>query len=105
MNRPVHFYEQLLHERRRRGWSQEKVAQLLGIDPKTVGRWARNENFPTIQLHSEIGRIFGKSAEELGLVPDESTVSRAVSLPPSPEQEPEGAPSLPDTFVILEKCG
>jgi len=74
------------------------VAQLLGIDPKTVGRWERNENFPTIQLHSEIGRIFGKSAEELGLVPDESTVSRAVSLPPSPEQEPEGAPGPHPSF-------
>ncbi len=99
MDRPILFYEQLLHERRRRGWSQEKVAQLLGIDPKTVGRWERNENFPTIQLHGELCRIFGKSTEELGLVPDESTASRASGLPLSPEQEPEVSPdqsSLPE---------
>src|SRR2546426_2515679 len=99
MNRPVLFYEKLLRERKRRGWSQEKVAQLLGIDPKTVGRWERNENFPTIQLHGELCRIFGKSAEELGLVPDESTSSRASGLPLSSEQEPSGSsdphPSLP----------
>ena len=90
MNRPVLFHEQLLRERKRRGWSQEKVAQLLGIDPKTVGRWERNENFPTIQLHGELCRIFGKSAEELGLVPDESSVSGASVIPSAQEQRPEG---------------
>ncbi len=92
MNKPVVFYEQLLRERRRRGWSQEKVAQLLGVDPKTVGRWERNETFPTLQLHSELCRIFGKSTEELGLVPDESNVPRASGLPSSLEQEPEVSP-------------
>jgi len=92
MNRPVVFYEQLLRERRRRGWSQEKVAKLLGIDPKTVGRWERNETFPTLQLHSELCRIFGKSAEELGLVPDESNVPGAPGLRSSQEQEPEVSP-------------
>ena len=65
MNKRVHFHEQLRLERKRRGWSQEKVAQLLDIDPKTVGRWERNETFPTLQLHSELSRIFGKSVEEL----------------------------------------
>lgn len=94
MNRPVLFYEQLLRERKRRGWSQEKVAQLLGIDPKTVGRWERNENFPTIQLHEELCRIFGKSAEELGLFSDESTLLPALDLPPAPEQQLEGSSDL-----------
>ena len=99
MIRQVVFYEQLLRERRLRGWSQEKVAQLLGIDPKTVGRWERNETFPTLQLHSELCRIFGKSAEELGLVPDERNVPHASDLRSSLEQAPEVSsdphPSLP----------
>lgn len=89
MNKRVHFHEQLRLERKRRGWSQEKVAQLLDIDPKTVGRWERNETFPTLQLHSELSRIFGKSVEELGLFSEENSTSLESGLPLSSEQEPE----------------
>src|SRR5438874_13775813 len=92
MNKRVHFHEQLRLERKRRGWSQEKVAQLLDIDPKTVGRWERNETFPTLQLHSELCRLFGKSAEELGLFTEENNEPRESGLPSSLEQEPEISP-------------
>ena len=95
MNKPVFFHVQLARERKRRGWSQEKVAQLLGIDPKTVGRWERKETFPTLQLHGELCRVFGKSPEELGLLPEESN---EVDLPPQSEQEPT-ASSVPGTTI------
>src|SRR5438874_5382627 len=89
MNKRVLFHEQLLRERKRRGWSQEKVAQLLDIDPKTVGRWERDETFPTIQLHSKLCHLFGKSAEELGLFLEENNILYEADLSPSPEQESE----------------
>src|SRR5438045_8512127 len=89
MNKRVHFHEQLRLERKRRGWSQEKVAQLLDIDQKTVGRWERNETFPTIQLHSKLCQLFGKSAEELGLFFEKNNIAHESDLSSSPEQEAE----------------
>jgi len=89
MNKRVLFHEQLLRERKRRGWSQEKVAQLLAIDPKTVGRWERDETFPTLQLHSKLCQLFGKSAEDLGLFLEENNIPHESDLSPTSEQESE----------------
>lgn len=89
MNKQVLFHEQLIRERKRRGWSQEKVAQLLDIDPKTVGRWERNETFPTIQLHSKLCQLFGKSAEEMGLFFEENNIAHESDLSSSSQQESE----------------
>src|SRR5947209_8665679 len=73
MNQQVPFHEQLIRERKRRGWSQEAIAKRLGIDPKTVGRWERKESLPTLKLQEELCRLFGKSAEEFGLLPPDNS--------------------------------
>lgn len=80
MNQQVPFHVQLIRERKRRGWSQEAIAKRLGIDPKTVGRWERKESLPTLKLQEELCRLFGKSAEELGLLPPDSNVVSHVDI-------------------------
>ena len=39
--------KRLRYERERRGWSQDKVAEKLGTDGRSVGRWERGVTNPT----------------------------------------------------------
>lgn len=87
MNRRVLFSEQLIRERKRRGWSQVELAKRLNIDQKTVGRWERNETLPTLQLQGDLTRLLGKSAEELGLLPEENPVVSQSDVLPSSKQQ------------------
>jgi predicted ATPase/transcriptional regulator with XRE-family HTH domain len=62
------WHRQLQHEREQHGWSQEQVARLIQTHPKTVGRWERGKAFPSLKYRSELCQIYGKNAEELGLI-------------------------------------
>ena len=35
----LHWNEHIRYERLKRGWSQEKAAEHLGVDPRTVRDW------------------------------------------------------------------
>src|SRR5579872_3939996 len=78
-NRPP-FHVQLKNERERRGWSQEVIANKLGCDTKTVGRWESGESLPRPYLRQQLTEMFGKDAEEFGLLerdkPDEQAEQR-----------------------------
>ena len=39
--KPTSISEKLRALRRRRGWNQKRLAQELGVDPTTLGRWER----------------------------------------------------------------
>src|SRR5215467_15041312 len=60
----------LKRERELRGWSQADVAEKIGGDPKTVGRWERGITSPGPQLCQKLCELFGKNTEELGLLLD-----------------------------------
>ena len=60
----------LKRERELRGWSQADVAEKIGGDPKTVGRWERGITSPGPQLCQKLCELFGKNTEELGLFLD-----------------------------------
>lgn len=62
------FHEQLKYERERRGWSREDIANKLGCDPKTVRRWEIGESLPRSYLRQQLTELFGKDAEEFGLL-------------------------------------
>ncbi len=51
-----------------RGWSQVKVAEVVGTDPVTVSRWERGLSFPYPHFREKLCLLFEKNAEELGLV-------------------------------------
>ncbi len=62
------FHEQLRRERELRGWSQADLAEKVGCEMKTVGRWEGGMGFPRPYHRQKLCEIFGKNAEELGLV-------------------------------------
>ena len=61
------FHEQLLNERKRRGWSQDDLAEKVESDTKTIGRWESGISLPRPYFRQKLCELFGKDAEELGL--------------------------------------
>lgn len=68
-------------QRKKRGWSQQMVAdslvrlseeagQISGITGELVGRWERGINIPSPFYQEKLMRLFNASAEELGLLDD-----------------------------------
>lgn len=58
----------LKQARELRGWSQAKVAELIGTDATTVSRWERGIFSPTPYFREKLCVLFEKNAEELGLL-------------------------------------
>jgi len=65
---PLPFHERLRYEREQRGWSQEYLAEQIGSDPKTVGRWENGERRPQAQFRRKLVELFDISAREFGLI-------------------------------------
>src|SRR5437016_8385283 len=62
------FHQQLKRERELRNWSQEELAARVGTDPKTVSRWENGVVLPHHESREALCKLFGKNAEELGLL-------------------------------------
>ncbi|HEX3639654.1 MAG TPA: NB-ARC domain-containing protein, partial [Ktedonobacteraceae bacterium] len=68
-------------ERLRRGWTQAKVAEELGVDTRTVSRWERGKGVPYPYFRDQLCVLFGKTAEQLGLlVVQDTTADNALFL-------------------------
>jgi len=63
----------LKQERLSRGWSQADVAEKIGSDTKTVGRWERGVTFPSPYLCQQLCTLYEKTVQELALVKEEDT--------------------------------
>jgi uncharacterized membrane protein/DNA-binding XRE family transcriptional regulator len=58
----------LKYEREQRGWSQARVAEQIGTDPGTISRWERGFSSPSPYFRERLCQLYGKTAEELGLL-------------------------------------
>lgn len=58
----------LKQERELRGWSQNDVAQKIGCDHYYLSRWERGLTNPSAYYRQKLCALFGKNAEELGLL-------------------------------------
>ncbi|MFF8703775.1 helix-turn-helix transcriptional regulator [Streptomyces albidoflavus] len=55
----------LAERRRARGYRQEKLAHLLGVDRTTVGRWESGRVFPQPPQRRGLAHALGLSLDEL----------------------------------------
>src|ERR1700674_3578826 len=62
----------LRSERELRGWSQADLAEKVGTTQKIVSRWERGENAPGPYYRQKLCKLFGKNADELGLLDEQS---------------------------------
>ena len=92
----------LRQERIAQNWRQRDVADQLGTTVVTVNRWERGIQHPSAYFRVKLCALFGKSAQDLGLVDEDP--SRASStekdvleteLPPSSPTEPLALWSVP----------
>jgi tetratricopeptide (TPR) repeat protein/transcriptional regulator with XRE-family HTH domain len=87
----------LKHEREQRGWSQAKLAELVGTNPATVGRWERGVSLPYPIYREKLCQIFDKDVQELGLIEaDEVEQEPTVVIVPDPQ-----LPSMPTTKPFI----
>lgn len=59
--------QRLRQQREARGWSQLYVAQEIGTDSFTVGRWERGTSRPGLHFRAKLRILFDLSDEDLGL--------------------------------------
>ena len=98
----------LITERKLQGWSQAKLAKVLGVTTRTVIRWEQGLAVPQPNYRKKLGALFGKTAQELGLLWDtdendtvqEAPSSAPHSTPPdvSAQVSPLADPSIPQTL-------
>ena len=55
----------LFHARKRRGFSQEDVAQRLGVSRQTVSKWETGETVPDIRQSKKMAALYNISLDEL----------------------------------------
>jgi len=58
----------LRNERKRYGWTQAKLAEVLGVSTKTVTRWEAGRSVPFPYYRKKLTALFGKTVQELGLL-------------------------------------
>ncbi len=68
MEKRFPFHEQLRYAREQRGWTQADLAEKVGCETKTVGRWESGTGRPRLYHRQALCELFGKSAEEFGLM-------------------------------------
>ena len=76
-----------------RGWSQLKLAELIGTTPVNISRWENGANFPSPYFRQKLCEVFSKSLDELGLMPpsqdsQEQTDGRDAQEMPEPDLLP-----------------
>jgi transcriptional regulator with XRE-family HTH domain len=85
-------------ERELRGWSQSKVAEMLGTTTRTVIRWEQGEVVPYPYYRERLCTVYGKNAKQLGLVIGESLQQDCFEDQESMPIELELPPELPISF-------
>jgi len=55
----------LFHARKKKGVSQEEVAEKLGISRQTVSKWETDETLPDIRQTKRLAVLYGLSLDEL----------------------------------------
>lgn len=78
----------LKQARELRGWSQARLAEMIGTDATTVSRWERGLFVPTPHFREKLCECFGKNAEELGLLDTPTTephLQGVMGLPREPD--------------------
>jgi predicted ATPase/transcriptional regulator with XRE-family HTH domain len=100
MKRSTFHNSKLQRERLSHGWKQETVAAKLGVDVRTVRRWESGHPVRPLNI-AGLTRLFGKSAEELGLVVETYSNSPDMIAQLSPEDPHYLQPSSGLTEQLL----
>lgn len=57
--------DKIIDLRKKAGWSQEELAQQLGVSRQSVSKWEGAQSIPDIDKILQMSRIFGVSTDYL----------------------------------------
>ena len=55
----------LFHARKKTGFTQEDVAERLGVSRQTIGKWEADETLPDIRQSKRLATLYGVTLDEL----------------------------------------
>lgn len=87
----MQFNETLALLRKSRGFTQEQLAERLGVSRQAIARWEAGEAAPNVYILKQLSEIFGISADNLLNGADEIMQSPAAKDPPVSEMISEDA--------------
>ena len=90
--------ERLIQHRIARNWRQQEVADHVGVALVTFQRWERGSQQPSAYWRIKLCALFGKSAQELGLL-------EASSRSATPEREATDAVQRDATLPVEQAQG
>ena len=61
----MNFAEKLKTERKKKGWSQEELAEYLHVSRQSVSKWENGQNYPSIEIVIKLSDLFGITIDEL----------------------------------------
>ena len=77
------FGGRLSESRRERGFTQEELANRLGVTPQALSKWERGASFPDLEMFAEICEQLGTGVDYLldvggrGITEDGDEIGRA----------------------------
>jgi len=80
--------EVLRQERKKRGWSQARVAEQIDTDAVNISRWERGYATPSPYFREKLCLLFEKNARDLGFLQDEQSREERQPLPFAPPSNP-----------------
>jgi tetratricopeptide (TPR) repeat protein/transcriptional regulator with XRE-family HTH domain len=86
--------QRLIDARKEHKWTQDEVAQMIDTTPNMISRWERGITFLHPDHRDALCRLFGKSAEELGLTRKAFTAGQ-----PRESLQPASTTFLLDPFI------
>ncbi len=57
--------DKIINERKKNGWSQEELADMLGVSRQSVSKWEGAQSIPDLQKILKLAEIFGVSTDYL----------------------------------------
>lgn len=73
----MNLSEKIIELRRRNGWSQEQLAERLGVSRQSVSKWESGQSQPELERIVDLCKLFGVSAD--ALIRDEFSLDAALS--------------------------
>ena len=63
--------KKIVSNRKEKGWTQEELAELVGVSPQAVSKWENAQSCPDIQLLPKLAELFEISVDVVFLTVDD----------------------------------
>ena len=57
--------KRIMENRKRLGWTQDRLAEQMGVSAQAVSKWENDQSCPDISLLPRLAELFGITVDEL----------------------------------------